>query len=247
MTTSIIAVLIVIAGIAAYLWVFHRLRNKNMGDLLDEAINDATPEGIPGVTQESESDKPTEIFKAVDEVSNTQSCVGYAGDTSVTTTMSFEEKIGKDTIVVEIPDKKARRTETREKAIAAKADVVRKAPEKTPDTAEELIVKLKRKIARRIDVLKLAGIPEGSDKTLAKYRADLKKLTDSVKKVKAEAKAAAKASKTAVTEAPKAVSNAAQAKVEKTTKKKTEKATKLSKKATTRKASGKSATKKAKK
>ena len=202
MLEGIIAIAVVVIGIAVYLWVFTRLRGQDSAGSLDEAISQAADEA------DSTSTQATKIFKAVDEVSNTQSSVGYDVDSSVTSTLSFVDTIGKDTVVVEIPDQKAKRTVSRGKAVAATAAVVRKATERKPDTAEELIVKLKRKIARRIDLLKLAGLPESSDKALAKYRSDLKKLTDTVKKGKTEAKAAVKEPKTA----PKATAKAAPAK-----------------------------------
>ena len=237
MLTSIIAIAIVLIGIVAYLWVFNKLRKKNLGDLLEEAVEGAVPAGLSYEVKEGDEDKPTEIFKAVDEVTNTQSSLGHDADTSsVTATMSFEEKIGKDTVVVEIPGKKANRAEPKLKAIAAKAQVVRKTSEKKPDTTEELIVKLKQRIARRIDLLKLAGLPEDDDKTLAKYRYDLKKLTYTVRKEKAAAKAAKEApAKAESAEKPATAEKPAK----KATKKPIKKSTKKSTKKTTKKATGK--------
>ena len=177
MLIEVLAILGVLLFIVGFTIIFNRKRAA-LASAFDE---DATDEGAEPekeeTPEEKEDDKKTEIFAAVD-TSNTQDATGFgydaAGESSVKN-LSFEEKLGKDTVVVELP---APKTPRKVKAAAPKAaPVVKKGhPVKLGATPEELVKILERKIARRVDVLKVAKLPESGDATLKRYRSKLGEL-----------------------------------------------------------------------
>lgn len=177
MLIEVLAILGVVLFIAGFVILFNRKRAA-LANAFDE---DATDEGAEPEKEETpedkEDDKKTEIFASVD-TSNTQDATGFgydaAGESSVKN-LSFEEKLGKDTVVVELPAPKAPR---KAKAAAPKAaPAVKKGhPVKLGATPEELVKILERKIARRVDVLKVAKLPESGDATLKRYRSRLGEL-----------------------------------------------------------------------
>lgn len=200
MLVSIIAVAIVVVGIVAYVYVFNRVRN---GQAVVDADDTAESAAEEPKQEEDASGKPTEIFKAVDELTNTQETLApvYDSSESGTKTVSFEEKIGKETVVVEIPEKGGGRKSRRAVKKAPAKEPAKKAPAKKPATPAELIAVLNDKIAKRRSLLKVAGIAESGDKQLAKLRASLDELNvvvaASPKKVAEEKATAKKASKKA--------------------------------------------------
>jgi hypothetical protein len=181
MLISTIAVVLVVIGIVAYIYVFNKVRGtSSVSELIDEAAEAGK--------EKEEQDKPTEIFKAVDEVSNTQDVTAaYDSGNGVTANVTFTEKIGKDTVVVELPSKK--------KAVkkSAKKTEAKKAEPKKPATPGEVLEVIDRKIARRKNLLKVAGVPERNDKVLAKLESKRQELVVADASAKAaELKASAK-------------------------------------------------------
>jgi hypothetical protein len=177
MLIEVLAILGVVLFIAGFVILFNRKRAA-LANAFDEDTADENTEPEKEETpEEKEDDKKTEIFASVD-TSNTQDATGFgydaAGESSVKN-LSFEEKLGKDTVVVELPAPKTRR---KAKAAAPKAaPVVKKGhPVKLGATPEELVKILERKIARRVDVLKVAKLPESGDATLKRYRSKLGEL-----------------------------------------------------------------------
>ena len=177
---AILGVVLFVVGFTIILW--RKKRKANEAAFADET-DDADTEAEQGDTPEDQADgeKKNEIFAAVD-TSNTQDATGYGYDAageSVVKNMSFEEKLGKDTVVVEVPAPR-----TRKKAKAAPAKVVTSVKKGKPvhlgATPEELVKILERKIARRVDVLKVAKLPESGDATLKRYRASLEDLKSKI-------------------------------------------------------------------
>lgn len=180
MLVSIItfAVVFIVLAVIAY-----RLRkNTAPADDLDE---EDTVDDIQDTTDETKDEsKETEIFGKV-EMSAAADASGFGMDgNTLVGNVVLEDKIGKDTVLVELkkaPVKKA----TRAKKAEVKKDVAPKKP-----TAEDLVKTLKDKIAKRKDLLKIAKIPASEDKTLFKLRRDLDKVVASMKAEKAPAKKA---------------------------------------------------------
>lgn len=177
---AIIGVVLFVIGFTIILW---RKKRKAIEAAFADETDDADTEAEQGDTPEDQADgeKKNEIFAAVD-TSNKQDATGYGYDAageSVVKNMSFEEKLGKDTVVVEVPAPR-----TRKKAKAAPAKVVTSVKKGKPvhlgATPEELVKILERKIVRRVDVLKVAKLPESGDATLKRYRASLEDLKSKI-------------------------------------------------------------------
>lgn len=177
MLIEVLAILGVVLFIAGFVILFNRKRAALANAFDEDAADEGAEPEKEETPEEKEDDKKTEIFASVD-TSNTQDATGFgydaAGESSVKN-LSFEEKLGKDTVVVELPALKAPR---KAKAAAPKAaPVVKKGhPVKLGATPEELVKILERKIARRVDVLKVAKLPESGDATLKRYRSRLGEL-----------------------------------------------------------------------
>ena len=169
---SIIAIAILVLGMGLYLYLFFRARKKMAGaDIAPEW------EGEKGATFEETEPTDTKIFKAVDTGSDeTGSAFGYDAQT-VIKNVSFEDKLGKDTVTVELPAKKQPRRVTRK--AATKKAAVKQPVEAKPLTRDEAIAILENKIVRRTKLLKIANRPVAKDVTLAKYKADLAALKKS--------------------------------------------------------------------
>ena len=186
MLIEILAIIGVVLFVVGFTIILKRKNRKAIEDAFADETDDADTEAEQGDTPEDQADgekkkKKNEIFAAVD-TSNTQDATGYGYDAageSVVKNMSFEEKLGKDTVVVEVPAPK-----TRKKAKAAPAKVVTSVKKGKPvhlgATPEELVKILERKIARRVDVLKVAKLPESGDATLKRYRASLEDLKSKI-------------------------------------------------------------------
>lgn len=177
MLIEVLAILGVVLFIAGFVILFNRKRAAFAKAFADDADEDKAEPEKEETPEDKEEGKKTEIFASVD-TSNTQDATGFGydatGESSVKN-LSFEEKLGKDTVVVELPAPKTRR---KAKAAAPKAaPVVKKGhPVKLGATPEELVKILERKIARRVDVLKVAKLPESGDATLKRYRSKLSEL-----------------------------------------------------------------------
>ena len=177
MLIEVLAILGVVLFIAGFVILFNRKRAAFAKAFEDDADEDKAEPEKEETPEDKEEGKKTEIFASVD-TSNTQDATGFgydaAGESSVKN-LSFEEKLGKDTVVVELPAPKTRR---KAKVATPKASpVVKKGhPVKLGATPEELVKILERKIARRVDVLKVAKLPESGDATLKRYRSKLSEL-----------------------------------------------------------------------
>ena len=193
MLIELLAVALVVLFVVGFVILFNR-RRAVVAKAFEEDYPEIKP-GEAGTPDEAKdaAEKKTEIFATVD-TSNTQDATGFGYDAtgeSAVKNVAFEEKLGKDTVVVELPSSKAAR-----KAKTAKpaSKVARKEPSvKLGATPEELVKILERKIVRRVDVLKVAKLPESGDSTLKRYRdklAELKaKIADSATKAEPKAKA----------------------------------------------------------
>lgn len=181
MLVSIItcAVVFVVLAVIAY-----RLRkNTAPSDNLDEEEAAVEPQDTAEETKTET--KETEIFGQPELSATLATGLAMDGDTLVGNVV-LEDKIGKDTVLVELkkaPVKKATRARKAEpkKAVAA-----------GKPTAEDLAKTLKDKIAKRTDLLKIAKIPASEDKTLNKLRHDLDKVMSSIKAGKSDGKKAEK-------------------------------------------------------
>lgn len=176
MLINVLAVAGVLLFIVGFLIIFNR-RNAVGAKAFEDDGTDAPelPEN-PGEPEPKPEDKTTEIFAAVD-TSNTQEATGYGYDAageSVVKDLAFEEKLGKDTVVVELPAPKARRkARPASRTTARPAAGKKESPVKLGATPEELARILERKIARRADILKVAKLSESGDATLKRYRKNL--------------------------------------------------------------------------
>lgn len=161
-----IGIAILVLGIILYLYLFFRARKKMAGMSIAPEWEDEK-----GGTFEETEPTDTKIFKAVDTGSDeTGSAFGYDAQT-VVKNVSFEDKLGKDTVTVELPAKKQPRRVTRK--AATKKVAVKQPVEAKPLTRDEAIAILANKIVRRTKLLKIANRPAAKDVTLAKYKADL--------------------------------------------------------------------------
>jgi len=155
-----IAIAIVVIGIVVYLVLFNRGRKagKEMLDELDTA-QDA------GSSPEAPVD--TTPFASI-ETSNTADGMAVAHDTSVTKNMTFEDKVGGETVVVEVPSKDA----SRKRRVAKKeAPAVKNVAKKMkPVSTADLIRALEEKIEKRTALLKDLKLNTETDATLKRYR-----------------------------------------------------------------------------
>lgn len=181
MLVSIItcAVVFVVLAVIAY-----RLRkNTAPSDNLDEEEAVVEPQDTAEETK-AES-KETEIFGQPELSATMATGLAMDGDTLVGNVV-LEDKIGKDTVLVELKKAPLKKV-TRARKAEVKKDVAPKKP-----TAEDLVKTLKDKIAKRKDLLKIAKIPASEDKTLFKLRRDLDKVVASMKAEKAPVEKAEK-------------------------------------------------------
>lgn len=189
MLIEVLAVAIVVLFVAGFLILFNR-RRAVVAKAFEEDYPEIKPDesGKPE-TEESDEGKKTEIFAAVD-TSNTQEATGFGYDAtgeSVVKNLAFEEKLGKDTVVVEIPSTKARRKAPAKAVKAEPKAAPKKDAVKLGATPEEVVKILERKIARRVDVLKVAKVPESGDATLKRYRSKLAELKATIPAASAKA------------------------------------------------------------
>lgn len=233
MLVSIITCAVVFFVLAV---IAYRLRkNTAPSDNLDEEEAVAEPQDTAEETKAET--KETEIFGQPELSATMATGLAMDGDTLVGNVV-LEDKIGKDTVLVELkkaPVKKATRARKAEpkKAVAA-----------GKPTAEDLAKTLKDKIAKRTDLLKIAKIPASEDKTLNKLRHDLDKVMSSIRAGKADGKkaekkvATVKVGKVKVTATPEIA-----VKVEKSKKSSKKTATKAPAKKTTKKSTKKTSKK----
>lgn len=219
-----IAIAIVVIGIAVYLVLFNRGRKagKEMLDELDAAQDTAQDTG-----SSPEAPADTTPFASI-ETSNTADGMAVAHDTSVTKNMTFEDKVGGETVVVEVPSKDAsRKRRVAKKAAPAVKDVAKKMK---PVSTADLIRALEEKIEKRTALLKDLKLNTETDATLKRYSKMLDALSkkDTAPK-KAEAKKEAKKAPVIKVKVVEEEVKPAK-KSRKSTKKTTKKATKKSKK-----------------
>ena len=149
-----IAIAIVVIGIAVYLVLFNRGRKagKEMLDELDTAQDS-------GSSPEAPAD--TTPFASI-ETSNT------ADGMAVAKNMTFEDKVGGETVVVEVPSKDA----SRKRRVAKKeAPAVKNVAKKMkPVSTADLIKALEEKIEKRTTLLKDLKLNTDTDATIKRYR-----------------------------------------------------------------------------
>lgn len=156
-----IAIAIVVLGIVIYLALFFRGR-KAGSEIIDEleaqADEHETDQGEP------EAESP---FASI-ETSNTADDMAIAHDTSVTKNMTFEDKVGDETVVVEVPSKDA----SRKRRVAKKeAPAVKKVAKKMkPVSTADLIKALEEKIEKRTTLLKDLKLNTDTDAAIKRYR-----------------------------------------------------------------------------
>lgn len=151
-----IAIAIVVIGIAIYLALFFRGR-KAGSEIIDELEAQADE-------NEAAQGEPESPFTSV-ETSNTGSDAALAHDTSVTKNVTFEDKVGGETVVVEVPSK-----DTRKRRVAKKVTpAIKKAPKKKPVTTTDLIKAVNEKIEKRTALLKDLKLNTETDATLKRY------------------------------------------------------------------------------
>ena len=217
-----IAIAIVVIGIAVYLVLFNRGRKagKEMLDELDTA-QDA------GSAPEAPAD--TTPFASI-ETSNTADGMAVAHDTSVTKNMTFEDKVGGETVVVEVPSKDVSR---KRRVVKKEAPAVKKvAKNMKPVSTADLIRALEEKIEKRTALLKDLKLNTETDATLKRYSKMLDALVkkDTAPKKAEPKKEAKKAPVIKVKVVDEEVKPAKKSR--KSTKKTTKKTTKKSKKST---------------
>lgn len=161
-----IAIAIVVIGIAVYLALFFRGR-KAGSEIIDEL--EAQADEREADQGEPEAESP---FASI-ETSNTADDTAIAHDTSVTKNMTFEDKVGGETVVVEVPSK-----DTRKRRVAKKeAPAVKKVAKKMkPVSTADLIKALEEKIEKRTTLLKDLKLNTDTDATLKRYRSKLSEL-----------------------------------------------------------------------
>lgn len=153
-----IAITIVVLGIAIYLALFFRGR-KAGSEIIDEL--EAQADEREADQGEPEAESP---FTSV-ETSNTGSDAALAHDTSVTKNVTFEDKVGGETVVVEVPSK-----DTRKRRVAKKVTpAIKKASKKKPVTTGDLVKALEEKIEKRTALLKDLKLNTETDATLKRY------------------------------------------------------------------------------
>ena len=174
-----IAIAIVVLGIAIYLALFFRGR-KAGSEIIDEL--EAQADEREESQEEPEAASP---FTSI-ETSNTADGMAVAHDTSVTKNMTFEDKVGGETVVVEVPSK-----DTSKRRVAKKtAPAVKKVTKNMkPVSTADLITALEAKIEKRTALLKDLKLNTDTDATIKRYR---KMLDALVKKDAAPKKAETK-------------------------------------------------------
>lgn len=260
---------IILVLIIAYTIVFKKVRKKLDIDHFDDEESESievpeVPEPAEGheeVVDESDAPNPDKVFGNAVSIAPAEG-LGFekaGADQSVEKNIRFEENFGKDKVVVEIPD--PAKVKKQAAALAAQRKAAKQAPIVASivgkkRTAEELVEELTRKIARRIDILKVAGLSQEGDRTLARYRENLAALEQSIAERKAQeapVEVLAEAAEPVKVAKPRKASTAKKA-VKKTTTRKTtkkpaakpeKKKASPSKKATTKKTTTKKTTKKA--
>ena len=236
-----VGVAIILALIIAYTVIFKKVRKKLDIDHFDDEESESievpevpeTAEGHEEVIDEPDAPNPDKVFGSAVSVAPAEG-LGFekaGADQSVEKNIRFEENFGKDKVVVEIPD--PAKVKKQVAALAAQRKAAKQAPIVASivgkkSTPEELVEDLTRKIARRIDILKVAGLSQEGDKTLARYRENLAALEQSIAERKAQ-----EAPVEVLTEAAKPVkvakprkASTAKKPVKKTTTRKTTKTTK---------------------
>ena len=186
---SIIGVILLIVGFAL---IFKRVRSAGAAAFDDEEPADELPVKPEEEDGKDDADKEKNIFSSVD-VSNTQDATGFGYESngqSMTKNLSFEDTIGKEKVIVEIPAPKAKKRSVK---APAKPVVKKGSPVKLGATPEELVEILSKKIAKRVDVLKVAKLPESGDATLKRLRSNLQKVKDKMAEAAAAKKPAKKA------------------------------------------------------
>lgn len=190
---------IVLALIIAYTIVFKKVRKKLDIDHFEDDESESievpevpeTAEGHEEVIDEPDAPNPDKVFGNAVSIAPAEG-LGFekaGADQSVEKNIRFEENFGKDKVVVEIPD--SAKVKKQVAALAAQRKAVKQEPivasivgkKRTP---EELVEELTRKIARRIDILKVAGLSQEGDRTLARYRENLAALEQSIAERKAQ-------------------------------------------------------------
>lgn len=184
---------IILALIIAYTIVFKKVRKKLDIDHFEDEESESievpevpeTAEGHEEVIDEPDAPNPDKVFGNEVSIAPAEG-LGFekaGADQSVEKNIRFEENFGKDKVVVEIPD--PAKVKKQAAALAAQRKAAKQAPivasivgkKRTP---EELVEELTRKIARRIDILKVAGLSQEGDRTLARYRENLAALEQSI-------------------------------------------------------------------
>lgn len=213
-------------------------------ELETEAENDAEPES------------PDKVFDSTASVAPAEG-IGFEkadGAQTVQSTIRFEENLGKDRVVVEIPNpsKSSRKATKGEQPVKARPAPLVSSIAGRKLTPEELAADLRVKIERRERILKVAGITQDGDNILKRYRENLAALERSIEEQKVPAAIAVEATAEKPSKATKATLAKKPAKkkatpVKKPAKKKTVSTGKkpATKKAPAKKATPKKTTKKA--
>lgn len=215
-----IAITIVVLGIAIYLALFFRGR-KAGSEIIDELEAQADE-------NEAAQGEPESPFTSV-EASSTADDTALAHDTSVTKNVTFEDKVGGETVVVEVPSK-----DTRKRRVAKKeAPAVKKVAKKMkPVSTADLIKAIEEKIENRTALLKSLGINTETDATIKRYgkMRDALKAKSAAEKDTSAKNVARKSSTVKVRVVDDEVKNPAKKPAKKTVKKTTKKPTKKAKK-----------------
>lgn len=187
----VISAVIVIAFIIVFCVIAKRRKSAIDKAFAVTAEADAPEVETPDSEAPAEQHEPVGVNPSVDSVFGGLTPAGLGDQSvaydvsvpvSITADVSFEEKVGKDTVTVQLPGAKGKPLTKRDDATPA--ELKKPATRSKPATAEELVKFYEQRIARRIDVLKVAGMPESSDRTLAKYRANLADLKKAMAKAK---------------------------------------------------------------
>lgn len=155
-----IAIAVVAIGIAVYLVLFFRGRKAGR-----EIIDELETSQDADTAEPGNDEVPASPFTSV-ETSSTADDTALAHDTSVTKNVTFEDKVGGETVVVEVPSK-----DTRKRRVAKKeAPAVKKVAKKMkPVSTADLIKAIEEKIENRTALLKSLGINTETDATLKRY------------------------------------------------------------------------------
>lgn len=154
-------------------------------ELETEAKNDAEPES------------PDKVFDSTASVAPAEG-IGFEkadGAQTVQSTIRFEENLGKDKVVVEIPrpSKSSRKATKAEQTAKPRPAPLVSSIAGRKLTPEELVADLRGKIERRERILKVAGITQDGDNILKRYRENLAALERSIEERKVPAAIAVEA------------------------------------------------------